>query len=67
MESTKKGQGKKKRNRPPRGAARQKNGLHAHSHPYEVRRKAVQLCLEEKFPTKQVARELGVGLSTLSK
>ncbi|HKS73533.1 MAG TPA: helix-turn-helix domain-containing protein, partial [Terriglobales bacterium] len=67
MESTKKGQGKK-RNRPPRGAAaRRKSGPHTHSHPYEIRRKAVQLCLEEGFPAQQVARELGVGLSTLSK
>jgi transposase InsO family protein len=67
MKSTKKGQGKKKRNRPPRGAARRKSGLYAHAHPYEIRRKAVQLCLEEKFPVRQVAREMGVGLSTLSK
>jgi len=67
MESTKKGQGKKKRNRPPRGAARRRSQKHAHCHPFEVRRKAVQLCLEEKFPVRQVAREMGVGLSTLGK
>ncbi len=36
-----------------------------HAHPYELRRKAVQLCLEEGFPVAQVARELGFGLSTL--
>ncbi len=40
---------------------------HTHSHAFEVRRKAVQLCLEEKFPAQQVAREMGVGLSTLGK
>jgi transposase InsO family protein len=38
-----------------------------HSHPFEVRRKAVQLCLEESFPVEQVAREMGVGRSTLPK
>jgi transposase-like protein len=65
MESTKKVQGK--RTRPPRGAARRSIRPHAHSHPYEVRRKAIQLCLEEGFPAKRVAREMGVGLSTLTK
>ena len=58
---------KSKRTRPPRGAARRSKRPHAHSHPFEVRRKAVQLCLEESFPIKQVAREMGVGLSTLTK
>jgi transposase InsO family protein len=67
MESTKKVQGKRKRTRPPRGAARRKSRLQAHCHPYEIRRKAVQLCLEEGFPVRQVAREMGVGLSTLGK
>ena len=67
MEGTKEVQRKRKRPRPPRGAARRTNRPHAYSHPYEVRRKAVQLCLEEKFPVRQVAREMGVGLSTLSK
>jgi transposase InsO family protein len=63
MESTKKVQGKRKR----RGAARRSSRQHAHCHPFEIRRKAVQLCLEEGFPAQRVARELGVGLSTLSK
>ena len=67
MEGTSEVEGKKrKRARPPRGAARRTVGPQAHSHPYEVRRKAVQLCLEEGFPTERVAREMGVGLSTLS-
>jgi transposase InsO family protein len=67
MEGIKGVERKSKRTRPPRGAARRTNGPHAHSHPFEVRHKAVQLCLEESFPTQQVAREMGVGLSTLSK
>src|SRR5271157_2083024 len=67
MESIGKGPGKRKRGRVPRGAARRSSRPHAHSHPFEVRRKAVQLCLEEGFPVEQVAREMGVGLSTLSK
>ncbi|HEX2714327.1 MAG TPA: IS481 family transposase [Candidatus Acidoferrales bacterium] len=58
---------KSRRTRPPRGAARRSIRPHPYSHSFEVRRKAVQLCLEESFPTKQVAREMGVGLSTLSK
>ena len=66
MEETKKVQGKRRRTRPPRGAARRTGRPHAHSHAFEVRRKAVQLCLEEGFPTERVAREMGVGLSTLS-
>lgn len=67
MEETTKVQGKRKRTRPPRGAARRARSAHPHSHPFEVRRKAVQLCLEESFPLQRVAREMGVGLSTLSK
>src|SRR5215469_12095002 len=67
MEGIKEVQGKRKRTRPPRGAARRARGPHAHAHPFEVRRKAVQLCLEESFPLQRVAREMGVGLSTLSK
>ena len=50
--------------RPPRGAARRRP---IHNHPFEVRRRAVQLYLEEGFPLQQVARELQVGQSTLSK
>jgi len=60
-------QGKRERTRPPRGAARRRIAPHAHTYPFEVRRKAVQLCLEESFPLQRVAREMGVGLSTLSK
>ena len=33
--------------------------------PFEVRRKAAQLCLEESFPMERVAREMGVGLATV--
>ena len=67
MEGTNEVQGERKRARPPRGAARRSIRPHPHSHPFEVRRKAVQLCLEEGFPVERVAREMGVGLSTLSK
>src|SRR5574341_1198582 len=58
-------QGRRKRPRALRRAARRAVRPHAYSHPFELRRKAVQLCLEEGFPVKQVARELGVGFSTL--
>jgi transposase InsO family protein len=58
---------KSRRTGPPRGAARRIIRPHPYSHPFEVRRKAVQLCVEESFPVQQVAREMGVGLSTLSK
>ena len=58
-------QGKRKQTRALRKAARRAVRPHTHSHPFELRRKAVQLCLEEGFPVKQVARELGVGFSTL--
>jgi len=67
MEGISKVQGKRKRTRPQRGAARRTIRPHAHSHPFEVRRKAVQLCLEESFPVQQMAREMVVGFSTLSK
>src|SRR5215470_89521 len=67
MEGTKEVEKSKRRTRPPRGAARRSSGPHAHSHALEIRRKAVQLCLEESFPVKQVAREMGVGRSTLDK
>ncbi len=43
-------EGKRKKTRPPRGAARRSIHSHVHSHPFEVRRKAVQLYLEEGFP-----------------
>ncbi len=48
---------RRQRARPPRGAARRTNRPHLYSHRFEVRRKAVQLCLEESFPIQQVARE----------
>jgi len=67
MEGINEVQGKRRRTRPPRGAARRTIRPHAHAHPFEVRRKAVQLCLEESFPVQQVAHEMGVGQSTLSK
>src|SRR5512147_2875059 len=56
-------QGQKKRTH--RKAKRRGGQSHAHPYPFEVRRKAVQLCLEEGFPVEQVARELGVGFSTI--
>ncbi len=65
MERIGKAGGKRKQSRGPRKATRRAGGAHPHVHPFEVRRKAVQLCLEEGFPVEQVARELGVGFSTL--
>lgn len=56
-------QGKKKRSR--RKVGRRSRGERPYAYPYELRRKAVQLCLEGGFPLEQVARELGVGFSTL--
>ena len=67
MEGIREVKGKRKGTRPPRGAARRPKRLPGHSHPFEVRRKAVQFCLEEGFPVPQVAREMGVGRSTLTK
>src|SRR5512135_2703099 len=58
-------QGKKKGSRRKRGWRVRRP--HAHAHPVELRRKAVQLCVEEGFPVAQVARDLRVGLSTLGK
>ena len=60
-------QGKRKKTRPPRGAARRSIHLHPHSHPWEVRRQAVPLYLEEGFSPELIARQMGVGRSTLSK
>src|SRR3974377_1428554 len=65
MEGHGKVQGKRKRTRALRRAARRARRPPGHSPPGELRRKAVQLCLEEGFPVKQVARDLGVGFSTL--
>jgi hypothetical protein len=60
MEGINEVQGKTEKTRPPRGgAARRSIRSHVHSHPFEVRRKAVQLCLEESFPVQLVACEMG--------
>jgi transposase InsO family protein len=67
MEGTSEGQGERKGTRRPGGMGRRAKRLPGHSHPFEIRRKAVQLCLEEGFPVPQVAREMGVGRSTLTK
>ena len=67
MKGQKKVRGKRKENRPPRGAAGETICPPVHGHAFEVRRKAVQLCLEESFPVQRVAHEMGVGFSTLSK
>jgi len=48
MEGIKEVEKRKRRTRPPRRAARRKSGPHVRSHPYEVGRKAIQLCLEER-------------------
>ena len=60
-------QGKRKKTRLPRGAARRSTHSRVHSHPWEVRRKAVQLYLEEGFSPELIARQMGVGRSPLSK
>ncbi len=60
-------EGKRKKARPPRGAARRSIHSHPHSHPFEVRHKAAQLYLEEGFSPELIARQMGVGKSTLSK
>ncbi len=57
MEGNGEVRGKKKR--------RRARGHRTQAYPYELRRKAVRFCLEEGFPVEQVARELGVGFSTL--
>src|SRR5574337_1230620 len=57
--------GRRKQSRSPRKTGRRARGHRTHAYPYELRRKAVQCCLEEGFPVEQVARELGVGFSTL--
>ena len=67
MKGQRKVGGKRKEKRPPRGAVGETICPPVHGHAFEVRRKAVQLCLEESFPAQQVAQEMGVGFSTLSK
>jgi transposase-like protein len=66
MEGTSKRKGGRKETHPPRGVARRPKRLPGHAHPFELRRRAVQLCLEEGFPVPRVAREMGVGRSTLT-
>jgi hypothetical protein len=56
MEGISEVRGKRKKTRLPRGAAWRSIHSHPHSHPFEVRCKAVQLILEESFPVGQVAR-----------
>ena len=54
--------------RPPRGAARRRGAKHRSppgQHPIELRRKAVQLLVEESLPQELVAEELGVSSGTL--
>ena len=54
--------------RPPRGAARHRGGKRwspPGQHPIELRRKAVQLLVEESLPRDLVAEELGVSAATL--
>ncbi len=53
MEGNGEVQGKRKRLRSPR---RRSKGHRTHAYPYELRRKAVRLCLEEGFPVDQVTR-----------
>jgi transposase-like protein len=65
MEEVNEVQGKRKRTHPPRGW-RDGPFVRTHMPPFEVRRKALQLHLEEGFPVRQVAFETGVGSSTLS-
>jgi transposase-like protein len=67
MESTGEGKRERKGTRRWGGVGRRARRLPSNSHPFEVRCKAVQLCLEERFPVPQVAREMGVGRSTLTK
>ena len=55
--------GKGKQFCPPRGAAAREK---VHKASYALRRRAVQLYVEEGFPGRLVAEQLGVGLSTLT-
>ena len=63
MEGIDRVQGKRKKTRPPRGAAQRWIPSHPHSHPFEVRRKAVRLHLEEGFPPELIARQMGVAVA----
>jgi transposase InsO family protein len=61
MDTNSKDSGKKKHPK------RKRRTPHPHVHPVELRRRAVQLCVEEGFPVAQVAQDLHLGLSTLGK
>jgi len=61
MEGISEVQGKRKKTRPLRGTTRRSDCPRRHSHPFEVRRKAVQLYLEEGFSPELIARQMGVG------
>jgi hypothetical protein len=50
MEEVNDVQGKRKRTHPPEGERRGGPFVRTHMSPFEVRRKAVQLCPEESFP-----------------
>src|SRR5512147_2101247 len=63
MDGNSEGSGKNKPSKRKRG----RRAPHPHVHPVELRRKAVQLCVEEGFPVAQVAQDLHLGLSTLGK
>jgi transposase InsO family protein len=60
MEEIRKLGKRQKEPQPPRGLARRRR------HPFELRLKAVKLRLEEGFPLELIARELGIGKSTIS-
>jgi transposase InsO family protein len=62
MEKTPKLEQKRKKTCPPRGAARRGS----QPYPVALRLKAVKLRLEEGYPLELVAREAGVGQSTLA-
>jgi len=65
MEGTSKGKGKRKGTCPPRGVPGRPKRLPGQFHPLEIRRKAVQLCLEEAFPVPQPVRLCSPAVSGL--
>jgi transposase InsO family protein len=62
MEEIRKLEKRHKEPQPPRGLTRRGG----RKHPFELRLKAVKLRLEEGFPPELIARELGIGISTLA-
>ncbi len=62
MEETQSVGKRQEESQPPRGLARRRG----RKHPFELRLKAVKLRLEEGFPPELIARELGIGTSTLA-